>query len=118
MYYTGTKPCALSKHTQSKALSTASHARTNHCHRALSDRADTWGWGEITETSVGVAFSLLSSFCKKNKSHATLLNICATEIKHTEQLTTICAQTFLFTLALSAPYSLVNLFDQSAMPVM
>lgn len=46
-------------------LSAASHARTNHCHRALSDRAAAWGSGEITKTSVGVAFSLFSCCSKK-----------------------------------------------------
>lgn len=72
-------------------LSAASHARTNHCHWALSDRADAWRWGEITKTSVGVAFSLFSfrrKERKKKEPHATLLNVGATKKKNKTHGTT------------------------------
>lgn len=84
-------------------LSAASHARTNHCHRALSDRAAAWGSGEITKTSVGVAFSLFS-FCREKKRRATLLNIGATEIKHTGLRMPDCAPNFLRSLSASLLY--------------
>lgn len=98
-------------------LSAASHARTNHCHWALSDRTDTWGWGEITKTCVGVDFGLFS-FCRKDRKkdpHVTRFSSDATEIKRSQPLRTACTQTSLLTL--STPYSLVILFDQSAMNV-
>lgn len=74
--------CSVKPYT-APPLSAASHERTNHCHWALSARTDTWEWGEITKTCVGVAFGLFS-FCRKERKkdlHVTLLNSNATEIK-------------------------------------
>lgn len=79
------KPCVSQSNTASwkhtHLVNAASHAGTNHCHWELSDRAEEWEKGEITKTSVGVAFSLLS-FCKRMQFVWTLLQHTANNWLH------------------------------------